>query len=675
MHTALALAALAVAAPVFAQGTDNPAWEEANRELAWRVQEAVENDHEHIERRDVADVLDDSKSFLIGGNEDYKPYTVPCPQGVNWIRSARDGISQNEKDYIAKRQPAMDQAFQNMMSKAGLSQMPPRTPVVALSLSGGGYRAMINGLGMTQGMMSQSQESSDAGTGGWIDAASYMAGLSGGSWATGSFMANGGMLPTDLLQNVLNLDSNLIFPADGKVSFYYNMLSNVRAKAAEGFPTQITDYWALALGDHLLPSQWRLDTSPNITFSALKDNIEQLQNAQLPVPIIIAAEREPGEVVVPSNSTVWEFTPWEYGSWAIGQNNNKTAGFFTPIEYLGTRMSAGQPVDMNKCYKGFDQMSFVMGTSSTLFNGGLLQLAQLNSSGVVDLVKDILSDVAMAKNDVAQYVNFAANYTELPNAVSNLEYLTMVDAGETNQNIPIEPLLMPGRQVDAIIAFDNSADTTYSWPNGSSLWTTYDRALKFQQDFGITIRMPKVPTTNGFVNQGLNQRPVFFGCNQTDTPMVVYVPHYPWTWYSNSSTYQLQYDTPTALKQMENAMRSVTLNGTVPEWPKCLACAMSDRAFGYTAANRSQECQECFNTWCWDGQDMDQAVEGEYEPLMGVTPKWLAEKGLSNNVQTAGITLASATSAESVAKPLIGGASIAAALVAATLGAVMTVLH
>lgn len=184
----------------------------------------------------------------------------------------------------------MDQAFQNMMSKAGLSQMPPRTPVVALTLSGGGYRAMINGLGMTQGMMAQSQEASDAGTGGWLDAASYMAGLSGGSWATGSFMANGGMLPTDLLQNVLNLQDNLIFPADGKVSFYYNMLSNVRAKAAEGFPTQITDYWALALGNHLLPSQWRLDTSPNITFNGLLSNISQLQNAELPVPIIIAAE-------------------------------------------------------------------------------------------------------------------------------------------------------------------------------------------------------------------------------------------------------------------------------------------------------------------------------------------------------------------------------------------------
>lgn len=143
---------------------------------------------------------------------------------------------------------------------------------------------------MTQGMMSQSPEASAAGTGGWLDVATYMAGLSGGSWATGAFVANGGMLPTDLLQKILNLDSNLIFPSDGKVSFYYNMLSNVRAKANEGYPTQITDYWALALGNHLLPAQWRLDTSPNITFSQLAKNVTALVNAELPVPLIIAAE-------------------------------------------------------------------------------------------------------------------------------------------------------------------------------------------------------------------------------------------------------------------------------------------------------------------------------------------------------------------------------------------------
>jgi lysophospholipase len=50
--------------------------------------------------------------------------------------------------------------------------------------------------------MNQSAEAAASGIGGWFDAVSYQAGLSGGSWGTGSFMANGGALPTDLVNNV-----------------------------------------------------------------------------------------------------------------------------------------------------------------------------------------------------------------------------------------------------------------------------------------------------------------------------------------------------------------------------------------------------------------------------------------------------------------------------------------
>lgn len=376
--------------------------------------------------------------------------------------------------------------------------------------------------------------------------------------------------------------------------------------------------------------------------------------------------------MIGSNATVWEWTPWEYGSWAIGNDQNRSAGFFTPIEYLGTQMNNGQP--NGTCYKGFDQLSFVMGTSSTLFNAGILQLAQAESNALTDLAKDILKEVAMDQNDVSQVPNFARGY---PSVLSNLPYLTMIDAGETNQNIPIDPLLMPARNVDAIIALDNSADTTYSYPNGSSLWTTYQRTLEFQRLYDIRIRMPPVPSTAGFVNDGLNQRPVFFGCNETETPIIVYIPHYPWTYYSNSSTFQLEYDTPSALAQMQNAMRSMTLNGTVPEWPKCLACALTDRAKGYTSANRSADCAQCFDQWCWNGVDTASEPSGDYEPVMGVTPTWLAQNGLSNNVQTSGISQASASAVvtASAGVPVVGGVSAFVALGAAVLGGVATLLR
>lgn len=53
---------------------------------------------------------------------------------------------------------------------------------------------------------------------------------------------------------------------------------------------------------------------------------------------------------------------------------------------------------------------------------------------------------------------------------------------------PFEPLLIPARGVDAILAFDNSADTTYSWPNGSALWTTYQR-------FDVRFSLPHTPSS------------------------------------------------------------------------------------------------------------------------------------------------------------------------------------
>jgi len=110
-------------------------------------------------------------------------------------------------------------------------------------------------MGAVMATMNQSSEAQESGTGGWLDAVTYMAGLSGGSWATGTFIANGGQLPTDMIDNVnppqlfvfvscsfdqlWNLESNLIFPDDGKLSFYSDMLSQVNAKGDDGFNTQL----------------------------------------------------------------------------------------------------------------------------------------------------------------------------------------------------------------------------------------------------------------------------------------------------------------------------------------------------------------------------------------------------------------------------------------------------
>lgn len=200
-------------------------------------------------------------------------------------------------------------------------------------------------------------------------------------------------------------------------------------------------------------------------------------------------------------------------------------------------------------------LSFTAGTSSTLFSAALTTLTTSNASSViVDAIQSVLADISDQDNDIASYPNPFANWNSDSNPVSltirssilgltvpqisNFEYITLVDAGLTNQNIPIEPLLIPYRNVDAIIAFDSSADTTYSWPNGTALRQTYERAEILAQTQDVSIRMPKIPSANGFVNGGLNQRPTVFGCDAQNgsTPLIVYIPNYPWSYYGNTST-------------------------------------------------------------------------------------------------------------------------------------------
>lgn len=501
------------------------------------------------------------------------------------------------------------------------------------------------GLGMVMATMNQSSESAASGIGGWFEGVTYMAGLSGGSWGTGTFMANGGELPYDLISNVWDLNSNLIFPSDDEIDFYTDLVREVDAKQQDGFPVQITDFWGLALGEHLLPLQYRLDTTPNLTFSQLPSVVPALANGSLPMPIIIAAERENGQEIVPENATIFEFTPYEFGSWAIGANT-KVQGVFTPIQYLGSPINNGQ--SNGTCWAGFDRLSFVMGTSSTLFNAALLGLNGSDSSSIVtDAIKGILDELGDNQLDVSRIPNSFANYNGQPNPIANNTYITLVDAGETNQNIPLDPLLIPERKLDAILAFDSSADTNNSWPNGTAMVTTYSRAKQYSQENNVSLLMPPVPSANGFINGGFNQRPTFFGCNETTAPLVIYVPSYPWSFYANTSTFQLQYDNITSEEVMLNGLRSLTLNGSIPTWPTCLACALTDRANGYTSSNRSSTCQECFNTWCWNGED-NTTEPVEYDPVIGTVPAFLA-----NKIKSGGTTAVSPMPIESQGAGLV----------------------
>lgn len=64
-------------------------------------------------------------------------------------------------------------------------------PNIGLAVSGGGYRAMLNGAGALAAWDIRTEGSTQPGNlGGLLQSATYLSGLSGGGWLVGSLMMN-----------------------------------------------------------------------------------------------------------------------------------------------------------------------------------------------------------------------------------------------------------------------------------------------------------------------------------------------------------------------------------------------------------------------------------------------------------------------------------------------------
>ena len=249
-----------------------------------------------------------------------------------------------------------------------------------------------------------------------------------------------------------------------------------------------------------------------------------------------------------------------------------------------------------------------MGTSSSLFNQGFLLINGTNDTNVLtNALTAILEQIGEDNNDISLYgPNPFYYYHNETNANAQSPTLYLVDGGEDLQNIPLHPLIQPARSVDVIFAIDSSADTQTSWPNGTSMVATYRRSLDPTGIANGSV-FPSVPDQNSFVNLGLNTRPTFFGCDSSNmtgpSPLIVYIPNFPYSYLSNVSTFDLQYNTTERNSIIQNGYNAVTMaNGTTDmEWPACVGCAILSRSLEKTGTDIPRVCQQCFTRYCWNG--------------------------------------------------------------------------
>jgi lysophospholipase len=196
----------------------------------------------------------------------YVPTSVTCPASRPSIRSAAK-LSSNETSWLKGRREKALSGLKDFFGHVTVgdydvasyldkhSSNISNIPNIGIAVSGGGYRALMNGAGAIKAYDSRTNNASTSGhLGGLLQSATYLAGLSGGSWLLGSIYINN-FTTIDKLQThsdgaVWQFGNSILEGPDtggiqllDSASYYKDLAEAVESKKKAGFDTSLTDLW------------------------------------------------------------------------------------------------------------------------------------------------------------------------------------------------------------------------------------------------------------------------------------------------------------------------------------------------------------------------------------------------------------------------------------------------
>lgn len=225
----------------------------------------------------------------------YAPADVNCPSTRPSIRSA-NGLSNQETEWLKKRRPIAIDSMRTFLERVKIDGFDvgnyfdshrsntTALPNVAISFSGGGYRALLNGAGALAAFDNRTSGSTGSGQlGGLLQSATYVSALSGGGWLIGSIYANN-FTSVEAITSQGNKTSiwqfqNSLFegpPTEGiqllsTAQYFDNLITTVEDKAdstAGQFNTSITDIYGRGLSFQLINAS---DGAPGAYMCASSD--------------------------------------------------------------------------------------------------------------------------------------------------------------------------------------------------------------------------------------------------------------------------------------------------------------------------------------------------------------------------------------------------------------------
>ncbi|KAH9917657.1 lysophospholipase [Epithele typhae] len=505
--------------------------------------------------------------FCIGRAQALDPYYAPtpviCPSDDSLIRDTgtpRDRNQTLHKDEIAyveaRKRPVLEGLqdwLSNLPEQVYLGVVAEDIPSIALSLSGGNFRAALFSAAALEAFDSRDNSSVKNGLGGLLQSSTYMSSLSGGSYVATSLVFNDFAPGRDLVfgDNATSnpgwqLDQALLTPGSqgqDTTAFIGDLMNDLGAKRlGANFTVTFCDMWGRALAYHFLPgtppgSFASNATSGNhaasVTFSSMT-NLTVWKNHRVPFPLVVINVNSPnahgtvfgGNGTLPLQSVNYELNPFEFGSY------EPQLASFVSLPYLGSTFSNGTPIH---CVNDFDNTGLMIGTSSCDFN----PLNVTNSSEWTS--PDGLGGLVGLINETFGTLQPGAEYdaTLVPNPFVGMHHVDYQDTAEANlalmdgslddQNDPLFPLLVKARKVDMIVVLDSSGETSDFKPTGQSLLATREKVSVLPQGF-MNFPTPFPQTQREFLDLKLNMRPVFFGCdgpNSTDATFPCVSPPSP----------------------------------------------------------------------------------------------------------------------------------------------------
>lgn len=433
-------------------------------------------------------------------------------------------LCDEEKEFLARRRKTTAMALAKYLGLDERDVHEDDVPTIAMCGSGGGLRALVAGTGS---MLATDED-------GLFDCITYTSGVSGSCWLQAlyhSSFAQGNLYRVlDHLKARLGVHfayppvafSDLVTAPTSKY-ILSGLVEKLRGDPGANFG--LVDVYGLLLAARLLVPKGELGVDPrDFKLSNQRQNIKYGQH---PMPIYTAvrheipnAEMRPGggsgiseEAKEEAAREAWfqwfELTPYEFFC------EEFAAGI--PTWALGRRFKDGkdQPPE-----DGFHlpeaRMPLLLGIWGSAFCATLSHyyrevrplVRSLTGFGTLDQMISVHNEDLSKVHpiDPAMIPNFTYGMEDklprtTPTSVHKNRYLQLMDAGMSN-NLPIYPLLRPGRNVEIVIAFDASADVrTDNWLSVADGYAR-QRGIK---GWPVGVGWPKIGESDRQVAKELNE--------------------------------------------------------------------------------------------------------------------------------------------------------------------------